>query len=219
MKLTIDALCVGTGCTVANAKKWLPALSQAMQEFRINTPRRAAAFLANVGVESGGLTRVVENLNYSAERMAVVWPTRYAVPGSSPKRPNALAVRLAHNPEALANNVYADRMGNGPEASGDGFQFRGRALIQITGRDNHTRIGKRLGLDLVNHPELLEEPINAARSSCQIWVDMGCNEMADKDMFSQIVKSINGQLPCPANEGSLRKTRYKNCVEILNQSS
>ena len=218
MELTVDVLCVGTGCTVANANKWLPALSQAMQEFRINTPRRVAAFLANVGVESGSLSRQTESLNYSAERMAAVWPSRYSIPNSKPPKPNELAAKLARKPEALANNVYANRMGNGPESSGDGYKFRGRSLIQITGRENYTKVGKQLGLDLENQPELLEDVQNSARASCQIWVTFGCNELADKDMFSQTVKSVNGQLPCPANDGALRKTRYKNCVEVLNSA-
>lgn len=161
------------------------ALCAAMPAARIETPARIAAFLAQVGHESGGLVRLVENLNYSAQGLAATWPNRYG-------GPNALAHRLARNPQAIANNCYADRMGNGPESSGDGWRFRGRGLIQVTGRDNYTSAGRHLGLPLVDQPELLEQPEPAARSACWFWQEKGCNELADADQFLQITRRING---------------------------
>lgn len=110
---------------------FVAALQRAMDEREIDTPARRAAFLAQVGHESSQLTRLVENLNYSAQGLAATWPSRYLGPDG---QPNALALRLARNPQAIADNTYATRNGNGDEASGDGWRFRGRGLLQITGR-------------------------------------------------------------------------------------
>lgn len=110
------------------------ALNRGMTRFGITSPVRAAAFLAQVGHESGQLTRLVENLNYSARGLAANWPSRYL---GADGQPNALAQRLARNPRAIANNAYASRNGNGDEASGDGWWYRGRGLLQITGRANY----------------------------------------------------------------------------------
>lgn len=176
-------------------------LADAMPPARIETPARVAAFLAQVGHESGGLVRLVENLNYSAQGLANTWPNRYAEAG----RPNALAHRLARNAKAIANNCYADRMGNGPEASGDGWTFRGRGLIQVTGRANYAEAGRALGLDLITYPELLEQPAGAARSACWFWQARGCNELADADQFLQITRRINGGTHGHAERVALRE--------------
>lgn len=102
------------------------ALNRGMTRFGITSPVRVAAFLAQVGHESGQLTHLVENLNYSARSLAATWPSRYL---GADGQPNALAQRLARNPRAIANNTYASRNGNGDEASGDGWRFRGRGLL------------------------------------------------------------------------------------------
>ena len=107
---------------------WAGPLNAAMERFEINTPPRVAAFLAQVAHESGELARLVENLNYTAARLVAVWPTKFpTVEAAQP---------YERNPERLANRVYAKRLGNGDTASGDGWRFRGRGLIQLTGR-NH----------------------------------------------------------------------------------
>lgn len=160
------------------------ALAEAMPAARIETLPRIAAFLAQVGHESGGLVRLVENLNYSAPGLAATWPGRFA--------DTELATRLARNPEAIANHVYASRMGNGDSASGDGWRYRGRGLIQVTGRANYAEAGKALMLPLIDEPQLLEQPGPAARSACWFWRTRGCNELADADQFMQITRKING---------------------------
>lgn len=216
MKIDIRALVVGAGCPQAKAEILLPVVQSVLDEYGVLSYRQVAAFLANIGVESNGLTVAVESLNYSADRMAAVWPARYALqPVSKPPRPNATAVRLAYNPQALANNVYAGRLGNGDEASGDGWRYRGRGWMQVTGRYNYKTIGNRLGVDLESNPEKMEEALIAARSAGSFWIVAGCNELADKDMFSQTVKQINGKLPCEENHGPLRLQRYKDCVKLL----
>ena len=170
---------------------WLGPLTAAMAERDIASPQRMAAFLAQIAHESGEMTRIEERLSYSAKRMTQVWPNRFP--------DEAAAAPFAGNPERLANKVYAGRMGNGDEASGDGFRFRGRGLIQLTGRSNYATAGTALGLDLVNQPDLLLQPGPAARSAAWFWQSRGLNELADhrpgdddKQDFTRITKLING---------------------------
>lgn len=157
--------------TSSNTAVWIKALNEAMERFEINTHHRGAAFLAQIAHESGELGRLVENLNYSAKRLMQVWPSRFST--------LAKAQHYERNPEKLANYVYADRLGNGDEASGDGWKFRGRGLIQVTGRGNYQKAAKALGLALEQQPELLEQPGPAALSAAQFWQSHDLNEFAD----------------------------------------
>jgi len=168
---------------------FVPALNAAMDRYRIDTRARQAAFLAQIGHESSQLTRLVENLNYSANGLARTWPSRYR---GSDGAPNALAQRLARRPEAIANNAYAGRNGNGPESSGDGWRFRGRGAIQTTGRANYAATGEALGLPLLDRPELLEQPEHAAMAAAWYWHHRGLNQLADRDDFKGITLRING---------------------------
>lgn len=170
------------------AALWTPWIASAAAEFAINTPARMAAFLAQIAHESGELARVVENLNYSATGLRKTWPSRFTT---------ATALDYARKPTAIANKVYADRMGNGPESSGDGWLFRGRGLIQTTGRANYRDTGKALALPLEDDPDLLEQPGPAARSAAWYWQSRGLNELADLNSgqaFSTITRRINGGL-------------------------
>lgn len=217
MKLSVDVLVAATGCKPARAAQVLLLISAAMEEFEINTPRRIAGFLANVGVESDGLVAKVESLSYSAARMAQVWPSRYAVdPSSRDPQPNALARSLERRPEALANNVYANRMGNGPESSGDGWKYRGRGPIQMTGKAKYAQVGSRLKVDLVGNPDLAIDDAVTYRTAAAIWAMDGCNELLDADSFSKSVQVINGALPNAANAGPTRLARYRATVPLLN---
>lgn len=171
---------------------WADALNPAMAQFQINNPGRIACFLAQTGHESGQFNKLTEGLNYkTAARLVAVWPKRF---------PNETAASpYVANEEKLANNIYANRMGNGPESSGDGYRFRGRGLIQITGRSNYADIGKALGVDLQAHPELLTEPKWAALSAAYYWFGHGLNALADDETgdndiedFTTITKKING---------------------------
>lgn len=173
--------------------KYLDALNRYMPAYGITSKASIAAFLAQIAHESQDFTRVVENLNYSAQGLANTWPNRYAAnPKAKAKTPNAVALRLHRNPEAIANNCYANRMGNGGEASGDGWRYRGRSLKQVTGKDNYTACGKALDLDLISHPELLELPENAVRAACWFWKANNLTPLADAGNFTKVTEIING---------------------------
>lgn len=156
---------------VPDADVWTMALNAAMARYAITTPARVAAFLAQVAHESAECRRLVENLNYSAPRLTAVWPKRFPT--------LAAAKAYAHAPEKLANVVYANRLGNGDVASGDGWRFRGRGLMQITGRTNYREAGAALGIDLEARPEALEQPGPAALAAAHFWAARGCNALAD----------------------------------------
>ncbi|HEX7906745.1 MAG TPA: glycoside hydrolase family 19 protein [Paraburkholderia sp.] len=198
--ITSQIVQLACGATPATAAVWAPLLDAACARFQINTPKRLAAFLATVGVESAHLTATVENLNYSAQGLANSWPFRYSVdPKAAVKVPNAQANGLAHDPEAIANNCYAGRNGNGDEASGDGWTYRGRGPIQQTGLGNYKACGAGTGMDLVNHPELLEQPANGAIAAAWFWSSNGINALADVGDFLAASRKVNlGNANSPA---------------------
>lgn len=184
---------------------FLPALNRAMARFKIDSRVRMAAYLAQIGHESGQLRNLVENLNYNAEALMRVWPTRF---------PPAIAQEYARKPERIANSVYNARMGN--VLPGDGWRYRGRGLIQLTGRSNYEAAGAALGLPLDDQPELLEQPENAAMSAAWWWSKHGLNELADAGRFQDIGSIINtgkpGRVPHGAAE---RKALYDKALQVL----
>ena len=186
--LNVEELAFTMKIPNARAELFLQPLITAMTEFEINTKPRIGMFLANLAHESGGLSVFAENLNYSAEALARVWPKRFK---GEDGQPNGLAKTIARDPKTIANVVYADRMGNGSVSSGDGWKHRGRGPIQITGKANQGRIGAKLGVDLVSRPELLEEPLIGCRASAMFWADAGCNAFADKGDFDGVCDKIN----------------------------
>lgn len=204
---------------VKDPGKWLDAVVEACTRFQINTPKRIAAFLAQTAHESGGYTMLEENLNYSAETMAVVWPNRFAEVGPDKKpikengknKPNKFALALHRKPEMIANVVYSNRMGNGTIESGEGWKYRGRGLKQLTGKDNYTRCGKSLGVDLVERPELLLTPQYAALSAGWFWDSNRLGDFADRDDFVGMTKKINGGTIGLAD----REARYKAVLSVL----
>lgn len=186
---------------VKDPAKWLEPLIETCVEFEINTPQRIAAFLAQTSHESGGYTMLSENLNYRAATLAACWPNRFAElgPDKKPVRdakgaliPTKVAQSIAGKPELIANLVYSNRMGNGPAESGDGWKYRGRGLKQLTGKDNYTRCGQALGLDLVSSPDMLLEPLAAARSAGWFWKTNNLSAFADADDIKGMTKKING---------------------------
>ena len=198
---------VAAGVSKELAERWLPYVQLAMARFNINTPKQVAAWIAQCAHESAGFKLLVENLNYSADTMAVVWPTRFAEQEPDPKRkgktkakkdakgkniPNKFALALHRKPEMIANAVYSNRMGNGNIESGEGWKFRGRGLKQLTGKDNHARASKALGVDLVANPDLLLEPKWASMSAAWFWAENKCGPLADADDFVGLTKKING---------------------------
>ena len=166
-----------------DAEVLAPALSAAAAERQIDTARRLSHWLGQLVVESGGLQRFVENLSYSAERLCVVWPRRFPTLAS--------AQPFARSPEKLAEKAYGGRMGNQP---GEGFTYRGRGLIQLTGRDNYARYGQMIGKNLIAHPDLAADPATAARLAAAYWWAHGLNVLADADDIEAITRAINGGL-------------------------
>lgn len=182
------------------ADKFAPALNAAMERYQITTPLRMAAFLAQVGHESTQLTALVENLNYSAAALQSTWPARFDA---------ALAAQYARQPERIANVVYGSRLGN--TAQGEGWKYRGRGLIQLTGKSNYEKCGAALGLDLVASPELLEQPSNAAMAAAWFWSVNGLNALADAGSFTKITQKVNGG----QNGAEDRMAIYQRALKVL----
>jgi putative chitinase len=162
--------------------KWLEPLNATFQKYNISTPKREAAFIGQCSVESANFTRLQENLNYSAQRLMQVWPSRF---------PNiSMAQPYANNPEKLANFVYAGRMGNLQD--GDGWKFHGRGLIQLTGRENYANCGSSIGVDIIDNPDLLLTPKYATLSAGWFWNKHGLNLLADAQEYGTMTRRING---------------------------
>lgn len=182
--------------TEENRAKFAQPLQLAMMRYNIDNPNRIRAFLAQIGHESGQLSAVVENLNYSAKALRSVFGKYF--------KTDAEAEKYARKPEAIANVVYANRMGNGDTASGEGWKYRGRGLIQLTGKDNYAKATNGMyalpmGVDFVDEPNLLANPDYAAQSAAWYWETNGLNALADQletsdetEVFKAITKRING---------------------------
>jgi putative chitinase len=166
----------------SKAEEWVDAINTTFDAFGIETPEQQASFLGQCGHESAGFTALVENLNYKAESLCKVWPKRFPT--------LEMAQPYHRNPEAIANHVYANRMGNGDEASGDGFLYRGRGLIQLTGKSNYEACGHVLDVDLVSDPDLVATPMYAALSAGWFWSTHHLNDIA-QDILA-VTKKING---------------------------
>ncbi len=180
---------VELGVLPFTAVLWAPAISRACEKYGITTSILQAHFLAQILIESDYLSRLVENLNYSAVRMAQVWPNRFSANG----KPNSLARSLANNPELLANEVYANRMGNGDQSTGDGWAFRGVGPAMITGKANHQMIAEALGVEWGSYnPNWLTEPKPGARSAAIFFNRNGIAQAAADDDAVAVSKLWNG---------------------------
>jgi putative chitinase len=165
------------------AEEYLEPLNQMLQENAIDTAVREAAFLGQVAVESREMTQLEENLDYSATRLLQVFPKYF--------RTADAAIEYAHQPEKLANFVYGSRLGNGPASSSDGWRYRGRGLLQLTGRTHYVEWSQQLGLDLENSPDLLIQPAVAFAQAGRYWTIEGLNALADQRDFKGITRVIN----------------------------
>lgn len=168
-------------------KQWHVALAQLLPDYEINTPQRIAAFIAQCSHESGGFTALRENLNYRAATLRKIFPKYFPT--------DQLAEQYANRPDkqaAIANRVYANRMGNGDEASGDGYRYCGRGLIQLTGKDNYSWFAASLGITVEEASEYLETFEGAAQSACWFWETNGLNKWADTGDILTLTKRING---------------------------
>ncbi len=179
-----------------------PHLVAAMNEAQINTELRIAAFLAQVGHESAEFKAWEENLNYSADALLKTWPKRFD---------SAKAAEYARKPEKIANLVYANRMDNGDEKSGDGWKYAGKGPIQLTGKQNYESCGKSLGLDLLSNPQLAATKEVGFRVAGWYWKLHKLNELADKRDFQGITKKINGGTIGQAHRDEL----YKKALDVF----
>ena len=163
---------------------WFEAVSTILPEYDINTPQRVAAFLAQCAHESGGFVFLKENLNYKAASLRKVFPKYFP--------DDNIAAQYANKPQMIANRVYANRMGNGDEASGDGYKFCGRGLIQLTGKDNYTFFAGSLDIPVEEASEYLQTFEGAVQSACFFWEQNNLNTWADKGDILTLTKRING---------------------------
>lgn len=154
-----------------------------LNRYEVNTPKRLSELLGQLSHESG-LKPISENLNYSAERLLQIFPKYFKTLEE--------AKRYERKPQAIANKVYASRMGNGNEASGDGWRFRGRGFTQNTGRNNYQKLKNSTGIDFVNNPDLLLEEVNSMVAALEYWKSINGNAMADRGDTKAITKAING---------------------------
>jgi putative chitinase len=179
------------------------ALNKYLDKYEINTEKRVAGFLAQCGHESVDFTVLKENLNYGAKGLVATFKKYFP--------DEATALKYERQPEKIANRVYANRMSNGDEASGDGYKYRGRGAIQLTGKDNYTRFAAAIGKTIeetIAHLETLE---GAIESACWFWKTNGLNAIADKDDIVAMTKKING--------GTIgledRKAHYEKAKQVL----
>ena len=166
---------------------WYNALSKLLPDYEINTPQRIAAFIAQCAHESGNFMVLQENLNYRPPTLRKIFPKYFptdAMANDYCSRPN--------KQEAIANKVYANRMGNGDEASGDGYRYRGRGLIQLTGKDNYTFFAGSLGITEEEAAEYMATFEGACQSACFFWEQNKLNQWADKGDIVTLTKRING---------------------------
>lgn len=159
-------------------------IDQTFEVFEINTPARMASFLAQTGHESGDLMYTEENLHYKAATLSRLWPSLF---------PAGVAEQYAaRGPQAIASRAYGGRMGNGPEETGDGYAYRGRGLIQLTGKSNYAACSDALGMDLISEPDLVSQNPVAVLSAGWFWDTHHLNSYADNGDIAGMTKVING---------------------------
>ena len=163
---------------------WVDALNETFQRFDISTPVRQASFIGQCGHECANFKVLEENLNYRAETLMKLWKSRFPT--------IEIANEYARNPKKIANKVYSSRMGNRDEASGDGYRFRGRGCIQLTGHANYFHAGQACGEDFVMQPDLVATPKYAAMTAGWFWNTHKINQFADRQDFTLMTKKING---------------------------
>ena len=206
-------------CQLKQAREWAPSFAKYSKEFGITTPERIAAFVANIVVESSYLRVMRENLRYSAKGLANTWPNRYSSTGKRGGAPNAKALEIAGNQIAIANHCYANRMGNGDEASGDGWRYVGKGPIQLTGKDNVLKFFKAVGLPTTTNTEELTKPDLGARSAMWFWYSNGINANADKLDFDGCCDKVNighkTRAEGDAHGFAMRKKVYQKLLEIF----
>jgi putative chitinase len=183
---------------------WYVAISISLPKYNIDTPERIAGFLSQCSHESAGFTALVENLNYRSESLRRVFPKYFPT--------EQIALKYAHQPIKIASRVYANRMGNGNEESGDGWLFKGRGVIQITGRNNYTAFGNYIGMEIGSLIHYMETFSGAIESACWYWSTRNLNSYCDNEDLVGLSKAINGG----TNGLEDRIEKYNKYFEILN---
>ena len=163
---------------------WVDALNETFSRFNIDTKNQQAMFIGQCSHECGNFRLLEENLNYRAETLMKLWPKRF--PSLE------FAKQYEKNPRKIANSVYANRMGNRDEASGDGYRFRGRGALQCTGHSTYFHAGKALGVDFVMQPDLVATPKYAALTAGWFWDTHKLNPPSDALDYTKVTKIING---------------------------
>jgi putative chitinase len=194
------AACIGNNPYL---EQWCDALNKILPEYDITTPQRVAAFIAQAAHESGNFTALHENLNYRAETLMKVFPKYFPT--------DALAQQYAHHPEMIANRVYTNRMGNGDEASGDGFRYCGRGLIQLTGKSNYQAFADSVQMPLEDVPAYLQTFEGAVQSACWFWESNNLNQYADSGDILTMTKRINGGTIGLAD----RQAHYNHALQVF----
>ena len=164
--------------------EWVDALNETFARFNLTTNNQKAMFIGQCSHECGNFRLLEENLNYRAETLMKLWPKRF--PSLE------FAKQYEKNPRKIANSVYANRMGNRDEASGDGYRFRGRGALQCTGHSTYFHAGKALGVDFVMQPDLIATPKYAALTAGWFWETHKLNPPADALDYTKVTKIING---------------------------
>jgi putative chitinase len=179
--------------------QWCAALNNQLPAYGIDTVDRVGDFIGQCAHESANFTQLNENLNYSAQGLATTWPNRFAVKGpdgnpTKPYAPTSLATSIQRNPEMIANNVYANRMGNGAPDTGDGWRYHGRGLIQLTGCDNYTAFGSTVNMTPAQVVDYVQTFDGAVQTACWFWNTNNLNQYADTNDIQTMTRRINGGL-------------------------
>lgn len=202
MWLSKEMLVATDLCSSAKAALYEAPLNNVCTKYEIDTPLRMAGFLSQIAHESASFTATVENLYYQASALNRSWPQLF---------PGDVAQQYAMQPERIANRAYGNRMGNGNEASGEGWLYRGRGLVQLTGKNNYASFAMSADVDVLVHPELVELPELAALSAGWFWHTNDLNTLADQGYVEAMTRRINGGLNGLAD----RQAKYTAILSVL----
>lgn len=186
-----------------NPTQWCDTFNNHIEKYDINTPLRVAALLAQCAYESGDFINLYEDLNYRPETLMHLWPSQFPT--------LMVADEYKMQPQKIANYVYANRMGNGNESSGDGWKYRGRGLIQLTGKSVYTNFANYLKVSVEDCLNYIMYPDGAVESACWFWKTKSINTFADKKDINGMTKAINGGLNGLAN----RKIKYQLALDVI----
>jgi putative chitinase len=187
-----------------NTREWFDSFSKYFPEAEINTTERISAFIAECSVESANFTTLKENLNYSGDALFRIWKSHFPT--------MEIANEYARKPELIANRAYANRMGNGGEETGDGWKFRGKGLIQLTGKNNHMAFAEYANMDIDDVGEYLLTTDGATQSACWFWKKNKLNSYLEKQGIDKVSRVING-----GDHGLIeRRTKYQFALHIVN---